>query len=47
MTQSLRMTRRQERIELARSQHAIEEVFKALPVPIAIVDLDGIIGSRQ
>jgi two-component system, NtrC family, sensor histidine kinase KinB len=41
MTAALRQLRKADRINLMRSRRATEEVFKALPAAIAILDLDG------
>jgi signal transduction histidine kinase len=41
MTERLREIRRSERSELARCMMATEEVFKALPIAVAVVDPDG------
>jgi NtrC-family two-component system sensor histidine kinase KinB len=41
MTERLREVRRSERSELARCLMATEEVFKALPIAVAVVDPDG------
>jgi len=41
MTERLRQVRRNEQIDLIRTRRATEEVFKALPVAIAVVNLDG------
>lgn len=41
MTTALRQLRQSDRINLMRSRRATEEVFKALPAAIAILDLDG------
>lgn len=41
MTERLREIRRSERFELARCQMATGEVFKALPIAVAVLDPDG------
>ncbi|MDD8025131.1 MAG: ATP-binding protein [Acidobacteriota bacterium] len=41
MAEGLRRLRRQDRLEIQRTRRATEEVFKALPTPIAVLDLDG------
>lgn len=41
MAESLREMRRSDRVELARFQRATEEVFRALPIAIAVLDLGG------
>jgi two-component system, NtrC family, sensor histidine kinase KinB len=41
MTAALRQVRKTDRINLMRTRRATEEVFKALPEAIAIIDLDG------
>jgi signal transduction histidine kinase/HAMP domain-containing protein len=41
MAEGLRGLRRQDRLEVQRTRRATEEVFKALPTPIAVLDLDG------
>ncbi len=41
MAAALRATRKQERLHLARTQHATGELFKALPSAIAVLDLEG------
>ena len=41
MTAALRQVRKQDRISLMRTRRATEEVFKALPAAIAVLDLDG------
>jgi NtrC-family two-component system sensor histidine kinase KinB len=41
MAQALRLARRTEQLKLMRSRHATEEVFKALPAAIAILDPEG------
>ena len=41
MTERLRQVRRNEQIDLIRTRRATEEVFKALPMAIAVVNLDG------
>jgi signal transduction histidine kinase len=41
MTEALRLARRTEQLKLMRSRHATEEVFKALPAAIAILDPEG------
>jgi two-component system, NtrC family, sensor histidine kinase KinB len=41
MTTALRQLRQSDRINLMRSRRATEEVFKALPAAIAILDLEG------
>lgn len=41
MTAALRQVRTQDRINLVRTRRATEEVFKALPAAIAVLDLDG------
>jgi len=40
MTETLREIRRSERSELARCQMVTEEVFRALPIAVAVMDLD-------
>ena len=41
MTAVLRQVRKEDRVNLMRTRRATEEVFKALPAPIAVLDLDG------
>jgi signal transduction histidine kinase len=41
MTAALRQVRKNHRINLMRTRRATEEVFKALPTAIAVLDLDG------
>ncbi|MEW6079633.1 MAG: ATP-binding protein [Thermodesulfobacteriota bacterium] len=41
MTAALRHVRKKERVNLVRTKQATEEVFKALPTAIAVLDLDG------
>jgi len=41
MATALRQVRKEERINLMRTRQATEEVFKALPSAIAVLDLDG------
>ncbi|RPH53033.1 MAG: HAMP domain-containing protein [Desulfobacteraceae bacterium] len=41
MTASLRRFRKEDRINLMRTRRATEEVFKALPAAVAVLDLDG------
>lgn len=41
MTESLREIRRSERSELARCLMATQEVFRALPIAVAVLDIDG------
>jgi two-component system, NtrC family, sensor histidine kinase KinB len=41
MTAGLRQVRKEDRLSLMRTRRATEEVFKALPVAIAVLDLDG------
>lgn len=41
MTAALRQARKEDRISLMRTRRATEEVFKALPAAIAVLDLDG------
>lgn len=41
MAEALRQTRRSERLQLARSQRASEEIIRSMPDPIAVLDLDG------
>lgn len=41
MAATLRQIRKEDRINLMRTKRATEEVFKALPIAIAVLDLDG------
>lgn len=41
MAAALRQVRKEDRINLMRTKRATEEVFKALPIAIAVLDLDG------
>jgi two-component system, NtrC family, sensor histidine kinase KinB len=41
MAAALRQVRKQDRVNLMRTKRATEEVFKALPTAIAVLDLDG------
>ena len=41
MAAALRRVRKEEKVNLMRSRRATEEVFKALPTAIAVLDLDG------
>jgi NtrC-family two-component system sensor histidine kinase KinB len=41
MTTALRQVRKEDKINLMRTKRATEEVFKALPTAIAVLDLDG------
>ena len=41
MTAALRLARKEDKINLSRTRRATKEVFKALPVAMAVLDLDG------
>ena len=41
MAAALRLVRKEDRVNLLRTKRATEEVFKALPAAIAVLDLDG------
>jgi nitrogen fixation/metabolism regulation signal transduction histidine kinase len=43
MVSALRQTRKQNQLDFLRTKNATEEVFKALPAAIAILDLNGIV----